>query len=158
MKMVRHHNKLMQQILLLLSVTEQDFDEQLRNFLNLEQVSPRLHICGDKVCGLACFPSMRNCQKSPQRLKPSKYLVLPQELKSCSTPRTYTKLNPLLQSTRRRRGTGFRQLRKGGCAELIARSKSGRPPPNLGHDPKQICSNQRSLARRLRHIRQFSAE
>jgi hypothetical protein len=34
--MVRHHNKLMQQILLLLSVTEQDFDEQSRNFLNLE--------------------------------------------------------------------------------------------------------------------------
>jgi hypothetical protein len=24
------------------------------------------------------LPSMRNCQKSPQRLKPSKYLILPQ--------------------------------------------------------------------------------
>src|SRR5438128_2691694 len=63
-KMVRHHHKLMQQILLLLPVTEHVFYEQSRNFLNLEQVSPRLHICGDKVCGLACFPSMRNCQKS----------------------------------------------------------------------------------------------
>jgi len=48
--------------ILLLSVTEQDFDEQSRNFLNLEQVS-RLQICGNKVCGLAGCPSMRNCQK-----------------------------------------------------------------------------------------------
>lgn len=42
--MIRHHNKLMQEILLLLSVTKQDFDEQSRNFFNLEQVSPGLDI------------------------------------------------------------------------------------------------------------------
>jgi len=71
--MVRHHNKLMQTILLLLAVTEKDFNEQSRNFLHLEQVSPRLHICGNKVCGLAGGPSMRNCQQAPQRLKPSMY-------------------------------------------------------------------------------------
>jgi hypothetical protein len=76
--MVRHHNKLMQEILLLLLLTEHVFYEQSRNFLNLEQVSSRLHICGDEVCGLTGRPSMRNCQKSPQRLKPSKCLILPQ--------------------------------------------------------------------------------
>jgi hypothetical protein len=60
--MVRHYNKLMQEILLLMPVIEHDFDDQPRNFLNLEEVSSRLHICGNKVCGLACCPSMRNCQ------------------------------------------------------------------------------------------------
>ncbi len=87
--MVRHHNKLMQQILLLLSVTEQDFDEQSRNFLNLEQVSPRLHIGGNKVCGLAGCPSMRNCQIAPQRLKPSKYLILPQAFNGSPSARRF---------------------------------------------------------------------
>lgn len=67
--MVRHHNKLMQQIFFLPAVIEQDFDEQSRNFLNLEQVSPWFHICGNKVCGLACCPSMRNCQKSTSAAK-----------------------------------------------------------------------------------------
>lgn len=42
--MARHHNKFMQQVFLLPAVIKQDFDEQSRNFLNLEQVSPRLHI------------------------------------------------------------------------------------------------------------------
>jgi hypothetical protein len=60
--MVRHYNKLMQEILLLMPVIEQDLNEQPRNFLDLEEVSSRLHICGNKVCGLACCPSMRNCQ------------------------------------------------------------------------------------------------
>jgi hypothetical protein len=39
--MVRHHNKLMQEILLLLLVIEHIFYEQSSNFLNLEQVSSR---------------------------------------------------------------------------------------------------------------------
>ena len=84
--MVRHNNKLMQQIFLLLSVTEQDFDEQSRNFLNLEQVSPRLHICGNKVCGITGYPSMRNCQKRTSAAKAVQVPDLTASLKACSTP------------------------------------------------------------------------
>ena len=84
--MVRHHNKLMQQIFLLPAVIEQDFDEQSRNFLNLEQVSPRLHICGDKVCGLAGCPSMGNCQNCTSAAEAVQVPDLTAGLKACSTP------------------------------------------------------------------------
>ena len=53
---VSHRNKLMQKIFLLPAVIEQDLNEQSSNFLNLEQVSPRFHICGHKIVDSLVVP------------------------------------------------------------------------------------------------------
>jgi hypothetical protein len=68
--MVRHDNKLMQQVFLLCSVMQQDFNKQTGNFLNLEKAPFLEDIGSDKIAGFSCCSSMRNGQRSPQRLKP----------------------------------------------------------------------------------------
>ena len=70
-EMFRHDNKLMQKILLLCSVIHQDFNEEPGNLLHMEETFSVEHIGSDKVGGFyCCSSSMRNRQKSPQRLKP----------------------------------------------------------------------------------------
>ena len=71
MEMVRHDNKLMQKILFLCSVVQHDFNEEPGNLLHLEKALSLKHIGRDKVGGFSCSSSMRNRQKSPQRLKPN---------------------------------------------------------------------------------------
>jgi hypothetical protein len=76
--MVRHDNKFMQQVLFLRSVVQQDFNEEPRNFLNLEEALFLEEIGSDKISGFRCCAAMRNRQRSPQRLKPMIDGSLPQ--------------------------------------------------------------------------------
>ena len=69
-EMVRHDNELMQKVLFLCSVIHHDFNEEPRNLLHLEETFSVEHIGSNKICGFSCFSSIRNRQKSPQRLKP----------------------------------------------------------------------------------------
>jgi len=76
--MLRHDYKFMQQILLLCSVMQQDFNKEPGDFLHLEKAFSFDDIGSDKIAGFRCCSSMRNGQKSPQRLKPKIYSILPQ--------------------------------------------------------------------------------
>jgi hypothetical protein len=84
-EMVRHENKFMQQILFLCSVMQQDLSEELGDFLHLEKALSLKDVGSDKIAGFRCYSSMRNSQKSPQRLKPKNLSSFTAGLKACST-------------------------------------------------------------------------
>ena len=75
-KMIGHHHKFMQQIFLLHSVIQQDFNEEARNLLNLKKASFFEDIGGYKVSGFSGYTSTRNRPSASQRLKPTDYSSL----------------------------------------------------------------------------------
>jgi hypothetical protein len=76
MEMVGHDHKLMQQVFLLRSVTQQHLNEETGNLIYLKQASLFQNICGNKIGGFCGQTSMRNRQAAPQRLKPADYSSL----------------------------------------------------------------------------------
>jgi hypothetical protein len=53
MKVIRHDDKFMKEILLFCSVKQHEADEEARDFVSLEKAHFHRHICGDEVGRLA---------------------------------------------------------------------------------------------------------
>ena len=85
-KMVRHDNKFMQQILFLRSVLQHHFNKEPGNLLHMEEALFLKDIGSDKIGGFSCCPSMRNGQEVTSAAKAENLKQLTAGLKACSTP------------------------------------------------------------------------
>src|SRR5271165_2540630 len=70
MKMVGHHNELMENVILLVTVMEQDFHKQPCHGLLAKQRPSLKGGSGNEIDAISGVSSGRRCHKVPRRLKP----------------------------------------------------------------------------------------
>jgi hypothetical protein len=85
--MIRHHNELMENVFLLVTVMEQDFHEQPRHRFIAKQRPSLKRRSGNEINAISSVSSGRRCHRGPQRLKPRHYGYLIAALEALRHPK-----------------------------------------------------------------------